>query len=301
MALRFNGNSPVGATPYSAMPLRTVGNTAASYASSANILSLAQKGGGRFNRRLSLGPLASDPPCAEVPVTWSMAEIGGDLSADNSVNSSSSIEFNLQRGINASCDIGANGDITSASLSMITALAADLAADCGLSISMQMALSIAANIAASGDIDSSLGLIAWCLASIEQSCSVSDSNLNGTARLEANIVSYSEFTAEGVRDAVWNAILSNYNATGSAGKALSTAGSGGVDYNLLAGAVWQYVIESGISAEQAMRIYGAVLGGKVSGAGTGTETFTGLDGTTVRVTSTVDASGNRTSVVVNGA
>ena len=36
-------------------------------------------------------------------------------------------------------------------------------------------------------------------------------------------------------------MLANYQNDGSAGKALSAAGSGGVDYNALANAVWTYL------------------------------------------------------------
>ena len=49
--------------------------------------------------------------------------------------------------------------------------------------------------------------------------------------------------------------------------------------------IFQHVIYAAASAA-----------GKVSGAGSGTETFKGLDGTTTRLTVTVDASGNRTGV-----
>jgi len=52
----------------------------------------------------------------------------------------------------------------------------------------------------------------------------------------------------------------------------------------------------GKSLQQALRYIAAVLAGKVSGAGTGTETFKGLDGSTDRVEVTVDAQGNRTGV-----
>lgn len=48
---------------------------------------------------------------------------------------------------------------------------------------------------------------------------------------------------------------------------------------------------------QALRIIGAAAAGEVSGAGTDTEVFVGLDGSTTRVTVTADADGNRTSVV----
>lgn len=47
---------------------------------------------------------------------------------------------------------------------------------------------------------------------------------------------------------------------------------------------------------EAIQIAAAMVGGKVSGAGTGTETFKGLDGSTTRATVTVDSSGNRTGV-----
>jgi hypothetical protein len=47
---------------------------------------------------------------------------------------------------------------------------------------------------------------------------------------------------------------------------------------------------------QALQILGAVVAGKVSGAGTGTEVFVGLDGVTVRVTVHADNAGNRSAV-----
>ena len=47
----------------------------------------------------------------------------------------------------------------------------------------------------------------------------------------------------------------------------------------------------------ALQIIAALCGGKVSGAGSGTEVFVGLDGETTRATITVDNDGNRTAVV----
>ena len=55
-------------------------------------------------------------------------------------------------------------------------------------------------------------------------------------------------------------------------------------------------IESNTTLRQAMRIMAAVLAGKVSGAGSGDERFTGLDGSTLRVEVTTDPAGNRTNV-----
>jgi hypothetical protein len=55
-------------------------------------------------------------------------------------------------------------------------------------------------------------------------------------------------------------------------------------------------IETGKTLRQTMRIMAAVLAGKVNGASTGTETFKGVDGSTVRVEVTTDPAGNRTNV-----
>jgi hypothetical protein len=56
-------------------------------------------------------------------------------------------------------------------------------------------------------------------------------------------------------------------------------------------------IETGATLRQALRIMAAVLAGKVSGAGSGTESFKAIDGSTPRVQVVADASGNRTNVI----
>jgi hypothetical protein len=52
----------------------------------------------------------------------------------------------------------------------------------------------------------------------------------------------------------------------------------------------------GKTVQEALRIIAAVLAGKVSGAGSGAETFTGLDGATPRVEVACDAAGNRSAI-----
>jgi hypothetical protein len=55
-------------------------------------------------------------------------------------------------------------------------------------------------------------------------------------------------------------------------------------------------VEAGKTLRRALRIIAAILAGKVSGAGSGTETFEGLDGSTTRVVVSTDAIGNRLNV-----
>lgn len=52
----------------------------------------------------------------------------------------------------------------------------------------------------------------------------------------------------------------------------------------------------GYTLPEATRIMAAMLAGILSGAGSGTEVFKGLNGTTVRVTVTADSAGNRSDV-----
>lgn len=56
------------------------------------------------------------------------------------------------------------------------------------------------------------------------------------------------------------------------------------------------VVVDGVSLTSALQYIAASTAGKVSGAGTGTEVFKGLDGLTTRLTIIVDANGNRTTV-----
>lgn len=55
----------------------------------------------------------------------------------------------------------------------------------------------------------------------------------------------------------------------------------------------------GYTVEEAMRVVLAVLAGKASGGGTGTELFRAVDDSKVRVTTTTTTTGNRTTVTVD--
>lgn len=62
-------------------------------------------------------------------------------------------------------------------------------------------------------------------------------NLKGLLALAGDITPYTELSPENLAAAVWNALLAEYQDAGTAGKALSLASSGGVDYNALAAAI----------------------------------------------------------------
>jgi len=63
--------------------------------------------------------------------------------------------------------------------------------------------------------------------------------------------------------------------------------------------VWGKQIEGTYTAEQVLRLMASVLGGKLTGAGTGYEVFRDLSDTKDRITATVDNSGNRTAIALD--
>jgi len=77
---------------------------------------------------------------------------------------------------------------------------------------------------------------------------------------------------------------------------VSTGGGGGSS----AADIWQHVIESGVSAEQIMRILAAVVVGTSTGLENGSPVFKSLDGSKTRVAATY-SNGNRTVTSVDGS
>lgn len=70
-----------------------------------------------------------------------------------------------------------------------------------------------------------------------------------------------------------------------------------IPVSTVAAAVWAKVVDGTLTAQESVRLMNAILGGKVSGAGTGTETFRDPADTKNRVTTTVDAAGNRSAII----
>lgn len=285
MALRFNGLSPTGANPFSAMCTSQIGFTAAAVGTTANLTTQWGRGE-RHAVKTSFGEYASNPPATENPVAWTLAGKGGDLACENGINEGNSLTLaSLSLGKDLSASLAQDGSITAAALSMITSLSANMAQEGQLTGPMQMTLNLAADMVQEGQITAAMGLIAWCQASMTQDNDMSTSNLRGTLSMAANIVSYGELTPEGLRDAVWNAVAASFNTAGTMGEKLNDAGS--------ASNPWTEVIESGYTAAEILRLLAAVAQGDASGLENGAPVFKSIDGTTDRVTATY-VSGTRT-------
>ncbi len=118
-------------------------------------------------------------------------------------------------------------------------------------------------------------------------------DLKGLLAMSGESSSFTELSPESLARAVWSAVATANDEPGSMGEKLNDAGG--------ASNPWTEVIESGYTAAEILRLLASVMAGKSSGGGTNTVEFTGLDGATVRVSGTLDGSGNRTSVTLDGA
>jgi hypothetical protein len=118
-------------------------------------------------------------------------------------------------------------------------------------------------------------------------------------------------TTTQIATAVWqDSTAGDFTAAGSVGKSLMngvalgtgltvnalTTNNDKAGYALSAMGL-NSVLVDGKTVPAALQYIAASTAGKISGAGTGTETFLGVDGATTRLTITVDASGNRSGVV----
>lgn len=182
---------------------------------------------------------ASVPDGCRHPVAWIMPQKPGGLSARNTITGAGTVSATAQSGYNIAAALTGAGGITG-SAGLIVSIAATLIASGGISSAQVDALaSMVATITGSGDVTATAAGLADLGAVLTGTGTVDASN---TALMDivATIRGYGDLTPEGLRDAVWDASLANYPTAGSAGLALATASSGGVDYNALALAVWEY-------------------------------------------------------------
>lgn len=169
---------------------------------------------------------ASIPTGTEPPYVIMFAPKGGELSATTYIIGTGELTGSLTLGKLMQADLSGSGQI-SGSMSLITSLLANLSGSGTLSGSASLSLSLAASLAGSGGLSGSLSLLIELIANLSGSGTVAG-NLKGLADLAANIyVNQSEASVQQIVDAVWNALASDYNTSGTMGNKLNGAGSAG--------------------------------------------------------------------------
>lgn len=84
-------------------------------------------------------------------------------------------------------------------------------------------------------------------------------NIKALGQMTGEMTPFTELSPQGLAQAVWDSLASEYNTLGTMGAKLNTASSGGVDMNALAQAVWEYGMRSltesaGLTTEQSEQL-----------------------------------------------
>ena len=109
-----------------------------------------------------------------------------------------------------------------------------------------------------------------------------------TGNMVGNITPFTELSPQNLAAAVWSALASAYNDAGTMGEKLHDAGS--------AANPWTEVIDGTYTASDLLKLISASVAGELAGSPGGPILIKSVNGTTVRITATVDANGNRTGV-----
>lgn len=207
---------------------------------------------------------AGYPNGYEAGGAWCLPRKGGGLASHNQMFGNGDLSAALQTARNLDAALSGSGDISSASLALIVSFLATLAGAGSLSGDITGSVKLEATISGSGDLSADLSAIINLTAQLTGSGTLDGSNLTGLAHMAASILSYGELTPEGLRDAVWNALL-----------------------------------ESGLTAQDLVRLAAAGAAGKLSGASGTTVTVRDASDAHDIIVATVDGDGNRTAITLD--
>jgi hypothetical protein len=212
--------------------------------------------GGSDRRNWMVGEHAPDrksgrPDGTLHPGSWLLPGVAGGMASRNNIAGAGTTTFAVTGGVNGQATLAGAGDITAATAQLVISMVATLAGSGTMAAAdLRGYLNAVAALSGSGGVSAAIAALAWAGAAVSGGGTISSATPYATGTLAATIRGYSDLTPEGIRDKVWQALLANYQDAGSAGKALATASSGGVDLNALASAVWSYATRDMPPAER---------------------------------------------------
>lgn len=245
------------------------------------------------NRFEQMSRLSGVPSGHLSPSAWVLPQVGGGMSSHNFTSIAISGAASGAEGVNVSGSAAL--ELTAEAIGQLIASAIGSA-----SFSIDATGSIVATLGAPGSASFTLSATAtatalgWMTGQSTASVtaaltSYATGALSGTAYLAGESA---PVTPDNLAQAVWAAVASANNTAGTMGEKLNDAGS--------ASNPWTEVIESGYTAAEILRLLAAVAAGSATGLESGSQAFTGLDGTTERVTGTYSG-GTRTITGLDGA
>jgi hypothetical protein len=195
---------------------------------------------------------------------WCLPRKGGGMSSHNRMFGVGDLSAAMQTARNLEAALSGSGNITSAELALIISFFAALGGAGDLTGAISGSVKMEAALTGSGGLTADMGAIISLFANLTGSGTLDGSNLTGLAHMAASILSYGDLTPEGLRDAVWGALL-----------------------------------ESGFTAQDLLRLAAGGAAGKLSGAASTTVVIRDVSDLHDLITATVDADGNRSAITLD--
>lgn len=169
---------------------------------------------------------ASGQTGTEPPYSYILPIKGGELSSTTLINGTSEMTGGASQGINIESDLAGAGELT-AGLSLVTSMIAALTGSGTLTASMVGTIQMASDLAGSGDLTAAMGALTGLIVEMAGSGTLT-SDLRGKLAMSADIyVNQAQASVQEIVDAVWNALASEYDLSGTMGEKLNGAGSAG--------------------------------------------------------------------------
>jgi hypothetical protein len=204
----------------------------------------------------------SIPSGYSAPGAWVMSPKAGGIASRAIISGLGGQSFAGAMGLNAEADLDGLGLIATAPLQLIVSAVAALSGSGQIATAGLVGkLEAVAALAGTGSLSGAVGALAGIFADLDGDGALT-STLNALGYMEADVSPFTELSPES-----------------------------------LAAAVWASIIESGLTAEAAMRLIAAATAGEVSGAATATVTIrNAVADDKNRIVATVDGDGNRTAI-----
>jgi hypothetical protein len=283
--LRFNGQSPTSANgAFSAFPGRNYG-TVSGIALQTGMIPLWKAGRAQTG---AFGEFAGQPDGTLHPVSWLMGLYPGRISSRNIGATFTLDDLAVVSGKNA---VGST-DITFTVGPSQLNLVVSAVGNADITFTLTGLLQSVAPASGNADINftvgpATLGALAGVFGNVTVTIAA-DGTIRAIGNLSGAITPYTELSPQNLAAAVWEALASAYNAPGSMGEKLNDAGS--------AANPWTEVIDGTYTASDLLKLMAASAAGELAGSPGGPILIKSVNGSTVRITATVDANGNRTGV-----
>ncbi len=162
------------------------------------------------------------------PYSWLIPYLSGALSTTN-INGNGEIDTALgQNGYPATATLTGSGVITDAAAGLIVEMLATIAGLGGLTSSIIGQLEASASLAGTGSLTAAQSALAGMVSTLLGTGLLSDAQQEAIGQMSSDIyVNQSEASINQIVYAVWNALASEYNVSGTMGNKLNGAGSAG--------------------------------------------------------------------------